>query len=849
MRRSLSKWVWVSGLAIGALSLPTYATITVDGTLNESDYGSSAPGTSALATQTINTSFGDNTVATGATSGSELDAAYGVVENSTLYLFIAGNIQNNSNIFQLFIDDGRTGGQNTLANIPNTAGSLYHMDGSVFSPGFNATYALEINETKATNASNGTVYFDQYNLITNTASYIGSFAATGGVGNSSETGSTLSTIQAGLNDNNIAGVVGDANGGAANQTNAQAVNTGLEIAIPLSVLGNPTTGIEVMADMNGGSDSGPSNQFLPGLAAGTPSVKKGSNPYFLTTTDFTFANTSNEYFTVPNNVIPNGLWVPTGGGSWGTASNWSNNLIPDAAGASASFSSATGGSDITLDAATRTVGFISFNSTSSYSIDPGSNSSNTLVMDNGSSTATISDAGGVHEITANMQLNSNTLVSGPNHGDIVYLLGNISGNGGLTTVASTIMGGNFNIFSAIVLYGNNTYSGPTVIQAGELQLGSSTALPVGTALTMDSPSPHGVLDLNANNATVSSITDNGNSVAIINDGYGTSTFTYAGTNANPSTFDGDISDTSGQGEGTTSLVIASGSLTLTGANSYLGTTTINSGATLALSSATSAGTTLEGNGDITNNGTLLINDIVAAGNNLYGTGSTTVNANMILYVNNFTQGSLVNNGSVTIAGSGTVGNISGTGTLNINNQMQLKAGTGLSQQGGLSISGTLDITNNALVIAFGSNSDPLSTIVGYIKSGYDNGKWDGSGLISTTAATTPGTAIGYADGNTDTGTAAAAGTILIRYTWLGDLNLDGAVTSSDLATMTADSGMTNADWAQGDMNYDGVVNADDFALLALGAADSHGATIALPEPASAALLAAPLLALRRRRSA
>jgi hypothetical protein len=63
-----------------------YAQVTVDGTLSGTE-GYGAP----LATQTINTDFGDNTSSSGSSSGgSELDAVYSAATNGYLYLFIAG---------------------------------------------------------------------------------------------------------------------------------------------------------------------------------------------------------------------------------------------------------------------------------------------------------------------------------------------------------------------------------------------------------------------------------------------------------------------------------------------------------------------------------------------------------------------------------------------------------------------------------------------------------------------------------------------------------------------------------------------------------------------------------------
>jgi hypothetical protein len=55
--------------------------------------------------------------------------------------------------------------------------------------------------------------------------------------------------------------------------------------------------------------------------------------------------------------------------------------------------------------------------------------------------------------------------------------------------------------------------------------------------------------------------------------------------------------------------------------------------------------------------------------------------------------------------------------------------------------------------------------------------------------------------------------ILVKYTYAGDANLDGVVDSSDLAAL-AMAWQQAAFWTSGDFNYDHVVNVDDLDLLA-----------------------------------
>ena len=48
LKASAKLWMCTGGILLAGLTAPAGATINVDGTLNESDYGASAPGTSAL---------------------------------------------------------------------------------------------------------------------------------------------------------------------------------------------------------------------------------------------------------------------------------------------------------------------------------------------------------------------------------------------------------------------------------------------------------------------------------------------------------------------------------------------------------------------------------------------------------------------------------------------------------------------------------------------------------------------------------------------------------------------------------------------------------------------------------
>ncbi|HEY8156929.1 MAG TPA: PEP-CTERM sorting domain-containing protein [Myxococcota bacterium] len=235
--------VLLAGLLPQFVTLSAVAAPTVDGA-RDAVYGP------ALAVQTLETGFGDNF--------SELDAGYGVIDGGKLYLMLTGNIEDNFNWLEIFIDS-KAGGQSSFTSAGNDGAGV--MDGLVFDAGFTADYHLAAR--RGNDGGNLTFNFAFADLGAATSSsyfdILGGLTGTGATG----TGVNGVAIEVGYDGSNAAGVLGGTT--PANQAAAAAVTTGLELGIALSDLDFVGGVIRIMAGVNNSGHNYWSNQFLAGL--------------------------------------------------------------------------------------------------------------------------------------------------------------------------------------------------------------------------------------------------------------------------------------------------------------------------------------------------------------------------------------------------------------------------------------------------------------------------------------------------------------------------------------------------------------------------------------------------------
>ena len=266
---------WAAATALLALASGAAHAVAVDGKLDA--------GYTLLSTQTTQTDPVPD-ASTGAidfATGSELDAAWGVVDTGVLYLFLAGNLKDTVCGFEacsdvdpleLFIDS-QAGGQNQL--LGNSPAGL-PTAGLRFDPGFAPDHQFEFFAAGALDHAftRNAFYASLPSGGGGTSTFLGMGSNPGAPGTLSGATNPLG-IEATIDNSNTAGV--SAGCGSAS---GSGVTTGVEFAIPLAAIGNPTGCLKICAFVFSHDRNGLGNQVLGPLPPGTCALGAASGVDF-----------------------------------------------------------------------------------------------------------------------------------------------------------------------------------------------------------------------------------------------------------------------------------------------------------------------------------------------------------------------------------------------------------------------------------------------------------------------------------------------------------------------------------------------------------------------------------------
>ncbi len=392
-------------------------------------------------------------------------------------------------------------------------------------------------------------------------------------------------------------------------------------------------------------------------------------------------------------------------------------------------------------------------------------------------------------------------------------LGTPQMTGGVSWVA---LGGDLNVGShTVTLQGMSaaSLSGTTAINGGVL------SSPPGLYNT-------GVIVMTGSNSTLStsSLVNSGTI-----QGHGTFRSTSSIDNGNVMTLSG-VCDLVGQ-------VHNGGQITVTGGGPTTFYNTVENNGDIKVSAASTAVflDSVSGFGTFSGTGTKLFEGGSSALAAVVSPGSTVVQPAASVTADVFREKSLTVRGDVTINPDG------GSDGTSVLNQLQIDLG------------GCLDLKDNDVVLLNGNYAAVR--------------QWIRTNALATTAATPSPlypAALAPVDNNLLhaidwNGLSISDGSmfdqVMVKYTYLGDVNLDGQVTDADLYNLIANMGRAGT-WFQGDVDLDGMVTVTDFNIvsqhLGAGVAALGGGTPLLssytvvPEPGAIGLIVAAGLCLLRR---
>jgi GH25 family lysozyme M1 (1,4-beta-N-acetylmuramidase) len=150
--------------------------------------------------------------------------------------------------------------------------------------------------------------------------------------------------------------------------------------------------------------------------------------------------------------------------------------------------------------------------------------------------------------------------------------------------------------------------------------------------------------------------------------------------------------------------------------------------------------------------------------------------------------------------------------------------------------GSLNLNDNSFIWNY-TGSSPIESLRSYLRTGYNNGSWNGPGINSSAAQANSTHAFGYLEAS-DLGVSSFAGisvdstSLLVKYTYAGDTNLDGKIDADDYALTDRAFAQNPATphWLNGDYDYDGVQTIHDYLLL-----DTSSAAQSNSAPSNASL--------------
>ena len=219
--------------------------------------------------------------------------------------------------------------------------------------------------------------------------------------------------------------------------------------------------------------------------------------------------------------------------------------------------------------------------------------------------------------------------------------------------------------------------------------------------------------------------------------------------------------------------------------------------------------------------------------------------------------------TVNLAANATVSSLTLTGgaTLNVSvngNRVVRTSGLSIGSDAKVNLNDNdliIDYSGSAAASPIGSwNGSAYTGVTGLIARGYNFSAWDGTGLVTTMADARNGlTTLAPAEaahvlGITGNQTATWNGqtidttTVIVKYTYAGDLNLDGRVDAQDYGIIDNWVQFPGANgYANGDINYDGVIDAVDYGIIdntiqLQGPPISPASTAAADEPVMRAYL-------------